>query len=135
MSDARRELPSVSALLDTSGVRLLLAQHPRRVVLDAVRSAVDAARSSGDAHRTEEQWIDSITSVVRRSTQSSLRRVINATGVVLHTNLGRAPLAEVAIRAIEEAAGGFSNLEYDIETGQRGSRYSHCVGLLRQLTG
>ncbi|HMJ17635.1 MAG TPA: L-seryl-tRNA(Sec) selenium transferase [Gemmatimonadaceae bacterium] len=135
MSDARRELPSVNALLETSGVRSLLAHHPRRVVLDAVRSAVDAARSSGDPHRTEEQWIDSITSVVRRSTQSSLRRVINATGVVLHTNLGRAPLAEVAIRAIEEAAGGFSNLEYDIETGQRGSRYSHCVGLLRQLTG
>jgi L-seryl-tRNA(Ser) seleniumtransferase len=135
MSDARRDLPSVNALLETSGVRSLLAQHPRRVVLDAVRSAVDAARSSGDPHRTEEQWIDSITSVVRRSTQSSLRRVINATGVVLHTNLGRAPLAEVAIRAIEEAASGFSNLEYDIETGERGSRYSHCVGLLRQLTG
>ena len=135
MSDARRELPSVNSLLETSGVRSLLAQHPRRVVLDAVRSAVDDARSSGDAHRTEEQWVESITSVVRRNTQSSLRRVINATGVVLHTNLGRAPLAEVAIRAIEEAAGGFSNLEYDIETGQRGSRYSHCVGLLRQLTG
>jgi L-seryl-tRNA(Ser) seleniumtransferase len=135
MSDARRDLPSVNALLETSGVRSLLAQHPRRVVLDAVRSAVDAARSSGDPHRTEEQWIDSITSVVRRSTQSSLRRVINATGVVLHTNLGRAPLAEVAIRAIEEAASGFSNLEYDVETGERGSRYSHCVGLLRQLTG
>jgi L-seryl-tRNA(Ser) seleniumtransferase len=135
MSDARRELPSVNSLLETSGVRSLLAHHPRRVVLDAVRSAVDDARSSGDAHRTEEQWIESITSVVRRNTQSSLRRVINATGVVLHTNLGRAPLAEVAIRAIEEAAGGFSNLEYDIETGQRGSRYSHCVGLLRQLTG
>ena len=135
MSDARRELPSVNSLLETSGVRSLLAQHPRRVVLDAVRSAVDDARSSGDAPRTEEQWVESITSVVRRNTQSSLRRVINATGVVLHTNLGRAPLAEVAIRAIEEAAGGFSNLEYDIETGQRGSRYSHCVGLLRQLTG
>src|SRR5882672_9747540 len=100
MSDARRELPSVNSLLETSGVRSLLAQHPRRVVLDAVRSAVDAARRSGDAHRTEEQWIDSITSAVRRSTQSSLRRVINATGVVLHTNLGRAPLAEGAIRAI-----------------------------------
>jgi len=135
MSDARRELPSVNSLLETSGVRSLLAHHPRRVVLDAVRSAVDDARSSGDAHRTEEQWIESITSVVRRNTQSSLRRVINATGVVLHTNLGRAPLSEVAIRAIEEAAGGFSNLEYDIETGQRGSRYSHCVGLLRQLCG
>ena len=96
---------------------------------------MDAARSEGGAHRTEQQWVDSITSMVRHSTQSSLRRVINATGVVLHTNLGRAPLADAAIRAIEEVAAGFSNLEYDIETGQRGSRYSHCVGLLRKLTG
>ncbi|MEP6551253.1 MAG: L-seryl-tRNA(Sec) selenium transferase, partial [Gemmatimonadales bacterium] len=63
------------------------------------------------------------------------RRVINATGVVLHTNLGRAPLARAAIRAIEQVAEGFSNLEYDLSTGQRGSRYSHCVGLLQQLTG
>jgi L-seryl-tRNA(Ser) seleniumtransferase len=135
MTDARRDLPSVSALLETAGVRSLLEQHPRRVVLDAVRTAVDDARTAGGAKRTEQQWIESITSVVRHSTQSSLRRVINATGVVLHTNLGRAPLADVAIRTIEEVAEGFSNLEYDIETGQRGSRYSHCVGLLRQLTG
>jgi L-seryl-tRNA(Ser) seleniumtransferase len=135
MTDARRNLPSVNALLETPGVRSLLAQHPRRVVLDAVRTAVDEARSAGDAQRTEEQWIDTITSVVHHSTRSSLVRVINATGVVLHTNLGRAPLADAAIRAIEEIAGGFSNLEYDIETGERGSRYSHCIGLLRQLTG
>lgn len=135
MTDARRDLPSVNALLETSGVRSLLEQHPRRVVLDAVRSAVDAARSAGGARRTEQHWVESITSAVRHSTQPSLRRVINATGVVLHTNLGRAPLSESAIRAIEEVAEGFSNLEYDTETGQRGSRYSHCVGLLRQLTG
>lgn len=135
MRDARRDLPSVNALLETSGVRSLLEQHPRRVVLDAVRSAVDAARTAGGAQQTEQQWVETITSAVRHSTQLSLRRVINATGVVLHTNLGRAPLAEAAVRAIEEIAGGFSNLEYDIETGQRGSRYSHCVGLLRQLTG
>jgi L-seryl-tRNA(Ser) seleniumtransferase len=61
--------------------------------------------------------------------------VINATGVVLHTNLGRAPLAESAVKAIVDIAGGFSNLEYDLTTGERGSRYTHCVGLLRQLTG
>ena len=135
MTDARRDLPSVNTLLETPGVRSLLAHHPRQVVLDAVRSAVDTARNAGGAQRTEEQWIDTITTAVRESTQSSLRRVINATGVVLHTNLGRAPLADAAIRAIQEVAGGFSNLEYDIENGQRGSRYSHCVGLLRRLTG
>ena len=135
MSDARRDLPSVNALLETAGVRSLLEEHPRRAVLDAVRSAIDAARSSGGAQLTEEQWIETIASAVRRSAQPSLRRVINATGVVLHTNLGRAPLADAAIQAIEEVAEGFSNLEFDLETGQRGSRYSHCVGLLRQLTG
>jgi L-seryl-tRNA(Ser) seleniumtransferase len=135
MTDARRDLPSVNALLETSAVHSLLEEHPRRVVLDAVRSAIDAARSAGDFHRSEQQWIESITSAVRHRTQPSLRRVINATGVVLHTNLGRAPLADVAIRAIEEVAQGFSNLEYDLETGQRGSRYTHCVDLLRRLTG
>ena len=135
MTDSRRDLPSVNKLLETSGVKSLLEQHPRTVVLDAVRSAVEAARSTGGAQRTEQQWVDTISSAVRDATRPSLRRVINATGVILHTNLGRAPLADSAIRAIEHVAEGFSNLEYDIDTGQRGSRYSHCVGLLRQLTG
>lgn len=135
MTDSRRDLPSVNALLETSAVNSLLQEHPRGVVLDAVRSAIEAARSAGDFQRTEQQWIESITTAVRHRTRPSLRRVINATGVVLHTNLGRAPLADVAIRAIEEVAQGFSNLEYDLETGQRGSRYAHCVDLLRHLTG
>ena len=135
MSDARRDLPSVNALLETEAVHTLLDQHPRGVVLDAVRNAIDAARSAGQFHRTEQQWTESIVSAVRQRTQPSLRRVINATGVVLHTNLGRAPLADVAIRAIEEVAQGFSNLEYDLDAGQRGSRYSHCVDLLCRLTG
>ena len=117
MKDARRDLPSVNVLLETSAVHSLLELHPRQVVLDAVRSAINAARNAGQFHRTEQEWIDSIAAAVRDSTQPSLRRVINATGVVLHTNLGRAPLADVAIRAIEEVAQGFSNLEYDLETG------------------
>ena len=135
MTDPRRDLPSVNALLESAGVRSLLEQHPRRVVLEAVRSAVDAARNQGSAQKTEQQWVASIASVVQSLSQPSLRRVINATGVVLHTNLGRAPLAESAVQAMAHIAPGFSNLEYDIETGERGSRYSHCVGLLRQLTG
>jgi L-seryl-tRNA(Ser) seleniumtransferase len=65
----------------------------------------------------------------------SLRPVFNATGVVLHTNLGRAPLPRVAIDAIVDVASGYSNLEYDLDHGARGSRYIHCVGLLRELTG
>src|ERR1700694_4832220 len=117
MTDPRRELPSVNALLESDGVRSLLEQHPRRVVLEAVRNAVDAARNQGDAQRTELQWVASIASAVQRLTQLSLRRVINATGVVLHTNLGRAPLAESAVKAIADIATGFSNLEYDLATG------------------
>lgn len=135
MKDTRRELPSVSALLLTSVVQQLLEQHPRRVVLDAVRRTLDAARIAGGAHRTDDQWGDSIAAAVSQASRASLRRVINATGVVLHTNLGRAPLAEAAIRAIERVARGFSNLEYDLDSGKRGSRYTHCVELLRQLTG
>jgi L-seryl-tRNA(Ser) seleniumtransferase len=135
MTDPRRDLPSVNALLESAGVRALLEQHPRRVVLEAVRTAVSAARNQGEPQQTEEQWLASIASAVRFLNQPSLRRVINATGVVLHTNLGRAPLAAAAVKAIADIAVGFSNLEYDLATGARGSRYSHCVGLLRQLTG
>ena len=102
MTDARRDLPSVSALLETAGVKSLLEQHPRRVVLDALRATVEAARAGGGARKTEQQWVDTITSAIREAARPSLRRVINATGVVLHTNLGRAPLARDAIRAIEQ---------------------------------
>ena len=135
MTDTRRDLPSVNTLLQTARIRELLEQHPRRVVLDAVRRTIDAARISGRAQLTEQEWASSIALAVEDASRRSLRPVINATGVVIHTNLGRAPLAEVAIRAIEEVARGFSNLEYDLASGKRGSRYTHCVELLRQLTG
>ena len=135
MTDTRRELPSVSTLLQTARIRSLLEQHPRRVVLDAIRHTLDAARTSGATRVTEQEWASSIVLAVEDANRRSLRPVINATGVVIHTNLGRAPLADVAIRAIEEVARGFSNLEYDLASGKRGSRYTHCVDLLRQLTG
>jgi L-seryl-tRNA(Ser) seleniumtransferase len=135
VTDKRRALPSVSALLESEGVRSLLEQHPRGIVVEAVRSAVDAERNEGGSEKTEAQWLAAIAVLVGEMTQPSLRRVINATGVVLHTNLGRAPLADVAVQAIAEIAGGFSNLEYDLATGARGSRYSHCVALLQRLTG
>ncbi|HWL39411.1 MAG TPA: L-seryl-tRNA(Sec) selenium transferase [Gemmatimonadaceae bacterium] len=135
MADPRRELPSVSALLESEGVRALLALHPRQVVLDAVRTAVDAARRSGGATLSPEEWTDNIATALKSDAVPSLRRVINATGVILHTNLGRAPLAEAALRAIREVSEGFSNLEYEIETGRRGSRHTHCADLLVRLTG
>jgi L-seryl-tRNA(Ser) seleniumtransferase len=134
MSDARRKLPSVSALLETDGVRALLNRAPRSVVVDAVRLTIDGARN-GSVPASDAEWLTAITNALSLAQRPSLRRVINATGVVLHTNLGRAPLATAAIDAIGDAAAGYSNLEYDIELGARGSRYDHCAALLCELTG
>jgi L-seryl-tRNA(Ser) seleniumtransferase len=135
MSDPRRQLPSVSTLLERDGIRALLDRAPRSVVVDAVRATVDGARAGASAPRNDDEWVAAITAALERAQRPSLRRVINATGVVLHTNLGRAPLAPVAIEAVQHTAGGYTNLEYDIDAGARGSRYTHCVALLRELTG
>lgn len=136
MNDARRGLPSVSALLETPRVRALADAKGRAVVVDAIRLAVAAARDGvAPVPSTSEEWADAVGAVVTGMTRPSLRRVINATGVVLHTNLGRAPLPRAALDAIVAVASGFSNLEYDVESGTRGSRYTHCAALLRELTG
>ncbi|HUF27325.1 MAG TPA: L-seryl-tRNA(Sec) selenium transferase [Gemmatimonadaceae bacterium] len=135
-SDRRRALPSVGTLLDSEALRPLLARAPRALVADAVRAAVDAARRDPASHpAADDEWARIIEAELARLEQPSLRPVLNATGVVLHTNLGRAPLAAAAIEAIRRAAAGFTNLEYDLEQGRRGSRYVHCVALLRELTG
>jgi L-seryl-tRNA(Ser) seleniumtransferase len=133
-TDARRALPSVTALLESEAVQSLLVHTPRVVVVDAIRRTLDAVRGRAAAV-TADELTEAICATVARATQPSLRRVINGTGVVLHTNLGRAPLARAALDAIADVAAGFSNLEYDIENGTRGSRYVHCAGLLRELTG
>jgi L-seryl-tRNA(Ser) seleniumtransferase len=135
MSDPRRALPSVNALLESDTVRPLLACAPRELVVNAVRDAVAAARDGTDAPRDAGEWGAAIRDALAIRQRRSLRPVINATGVILHTNLGRAPLAPAAIAAIRDVAEGYSNLEYDLEHGTRGSRYTHCVGLLRELTG
>jgi L-seryl-tRNA(Ser) seleniumtransferase len=135
MSDPRRALPSVSTLLESETVRPLLASVPRELVVNAVRDAVAAARQTADAPQNANEWGVAIRDALAMRQRRSLRPVINATGVILHTNLGRAPLAAVALDAIQDVAVGYSNLEYDLDRGARGSRYSHCVGLLRELTG
>jgi L-seryl-tRNA(Ser) seleniumtransferase len=135
MSDPRRALPSVSALLESETVRPLLAAAPRELVVNAVRDAVAAARDAADAPRDAREWGVAIRDALALRQRRSLRPVINATGVILHTNLGRAPLAATALAAIRDVAAGYSNLEYDLDRGARGSRYTHCVGLLRELTG
>lgn len=134
MTDPRRRVPSVGALLERDYVRALLDIHPRSVVVDAIRRATDEVRAR-DAYRVDENWSALIASQIAEIEKPGLRPVFNATGVILHTNLGRAPLADVAVAAIENVARGYTNLEYEVEQGTRGSRYSHCVSLLCELTG
>jgi L-seryl-tRNA(Ser) seleniumtransferase len=134
MTDPRRGLPSVSAILETTEVRALLDRHPRSLVVDAIRETLDELRLSPD-DTAGVDFLHVIADRVNRAALPSLRPVLNATGIVLHTNLGRAPLADAAVAAVAALAGGYSNLEYDLESGRRGTRYSHCVALLRELTG
>lgn len=131
MSDPRRTLPSVDRLLREPGVQALLAQAPRSRVLAAVRAAVAAARTGS----APADWSVDIQGRLERLSRASLHPVLNATGVVLHTNLGRAPLAPAAIAAIESVAAGYSSLEFDLEAGSRGSRSVHAAPLLAELTG
>jgi len=135
MTDARRALPSVGTLLERAPVRALLDVAPRALVVDAVRSTVAQARESATAPHDDEAWAAAIAARLAELSRPSLRRVINATGIVLHTNLGRAPLARVALDTIADLAAGYSNLELDLARGARGSRYVHCALLLRELTG
>ena len=134
MSDPRRHLPSVDSLLAGPGVAPLLVTHPRALVVKAARAAVDEARVKGGTAPAE-GWDEAVRAAVRRLAVPSLAPVINATGVVLHTNLGRAPLAPAAIAAITRVAQGYSALEYDLGRGTRGSRHAICRDLLVELTG
>ncbi len=133
MSAGHRRLPAVNALVDAAEAAGLLEDHPRQVVVDAVRASLSAARESGEGEPTD-GWMADVTRRATRRTRLSLTRVVNATGVILHTNLGRAPLAPVA-RQAAAGAFGYSSLEYDLATGDRGSRQDHVRDLLRQLTG
>ena len=136
MTDSRRGLPAVGALLELPDVKALAARSARAQVTEAGRAAVEEARQDpAAAPASEAAWTAAIRGHLARRERASLRAVFNATGVVLHTNLGRAPLARAAIDAIARTASGASNLEYDLERGERGSRYAHCASLLAELTG
>lgn len=136
VTDQRQHLPGVGSLMESAELAPLLDRAPRATVTNAVRAAIESVRMGTQvAPATTAAWSELVDSELADITRPSLRRVINATGVVLHTNLGRAPLATAAIRAMQEVAAGFSNLEYDLESGERGSRYTHCVSLLREITG
>ncbi|MBA3402543.1 MAG: L-seryl-tRNA(Sec) selenium transferase, partial [Actinobacteria bacterium] len=126
-----RDLPSVDRLLADER----LAQEPHDLVLGAARSVLERAREEIRAGQVPSPLVDAVLNELERTRQPSLRRVLNATGVLVHTNLGRAPLAQAALDRVVEVGSGYSNLEYDLERGQRGSRQDHLGSLLRGLTG
>jgi L-seryl-tRNA(Ser) seleniumtransferase len=133
MTDSRRQLPSVDRLLHRPAIQQLLEIAPRGAVVAAVRESLEAARTRRAG--PPEQWEEDVRERLTQRTSAGLLPVLNATGVVLHTNLGRAPLAPAAIQAIASIAGGYSNLELDLPSGTRGSRSDHCRSLLRTVTG
>ena len=143
-SELLRKLPAVHEVLQVPGVAGLLAVYPRAVVTEAVRAVLDgirqqiAAAENLPAPAGEELLsftVRRVQEAVERFARPNLRRVINATGVVLHTNLGRAVLSVRAQQAVQAAASGYTNLELNLETGRRGSRYAAVEGILTRLTG
>ncbi len=134
-TDPRRSIPSVDRLLERPWCRDLIAAHGQSWITGRLRAVLDEMRAGRrQVPDTDEGFAASVRTEVAHASSPSLRRVVNATGVVLHTNLGRAPLAAEARRAMAAAA-GYGNVEFDLRTGERGSRYHHCVELVRELTG
>jgi L-seryl-tRNA(Ser) seleniumtransferase len=140
-SELFRELPSVDELLHQPAIAALIAVHGQSAVSDAARLVLAGLRQEiasgvlgGSTLRIALAGLaDGIQSRLRKSLSPSLRTVINATGVILHTNLGRAPLSEAAREQVRTIAAGYSNLEFDVQTGERGKRDVHVDRLFRKL--
>jgi L-seryl-tRNA(Ser) seleniumtransferase len=126
-----RDLPSVDALLRDER----LADEPHELALAAARRVLDEAREEIMAGTDPEPLVDRVVAELALVRRPSLRRLLNATGVLVHTNLGRAPLADAALARVAEVGAGYSNLEYDLAAGERGSRQDHLAELLSRLTG
>ena len=138
MQKELRKLPSVDKLLQEEAIQALAEAHSHELAVEAARQALESARQAileGSPCPPVDQLAAMTVANLNRRLQPTLQPVINATGVIIHTNLGRAPLSEETRAAMERAARGYSNLEYDLEAGKRGSRYVHAEELLCQLTG
>jgi L-seryl-tRNA(Ser) seleniumtransferase len=135
---AFRSLPSVDSMLQEPDIQSLVADYTHAVVVEAIRAAVERAREAlagGDAAPSRAALAGEVVRQARALWEPSLQPVINATGVIIHTNLGRAPLSRQALAAMQTAGAGYSNLEYDLESGERGLRQSHLDGMLARLVG
>ena len=136
----RARIPSMTSLLEAAAARRQLGKIPQSVLTDALRQAVDAVRRTMEngesADRCNAQaLLDDAEKLIAARNAARLRRVINATGIVLHTGLGRSVLADAARERLAGAAAGYSNLEIDLDSGQRGRRGAYAERLLCELTG
>ena len=133
-----RSLPSIDAILQQEPVQQLVATYSHEAVVTMIRHHLDGIRysiSGGDPVPDLAQIVESVCMEASRQWTTGPRRVINATGVVLHTNLGRAPLSKPALQAMNDAASGYSDLEFELYRGQRGSRQAHVNSLITQVSG
>jgi len=137
-------LPKIDELMALLEKRGIYEKAPREIVRATCRQVVgelrDAIRGTGSGKTSmrlpvAEQVADQITEIIAGLHRYRLRRVVNATGTILHTNLGRAPLCREALERIQEVGGGYSNLEFDLARGQRGLRYDHIRDILCVLSG
>ncbi len=144
MKELLRQLPSVDEILKENRTSQWLETYPRVLVLEAIRTAIDRRRKAiiqaagiGAARQTLPlaEFLDQTETLLRELSEPSLQPVINATGVIVHTNLGRSILSDRAIQRVVEVSRSYSNLEYDISAGERGKRYVHVEGILTRLTG
>ena len=138
MNSEYRNLPSVDKILSDRQIQKLAETHPRELLLNLVRHQLDEARltiAAGNSSPSADEIVKSVSAHLHALENPGLRPVVNASGVILHTNLGRAPLSDEAIAAMDIAARGYTNLEYDLDSGTRGSRQVHVEQLLCQLTG
>ena len=126
-----RDLPSVDRLLADER----LAGEPHELAVAAARAVLERAREAIRAGHDPGSLVEAVLDELAGARRPRLRRVLNATGVLVHTNLGRAPLAEEALERVVEVGRGYSSLEYDLERGERGSRQDHLAPLLSALTG
>ncbi|WP_346848402.1 MULTISPECIES: L-seryl-tRNA(Sec) selenium transferase [unclassified Clostridium] len=134
-----RKLPKIDELLKLQSVNKLIEENSRTIVLESLREAIEFYRNgilkgNIDSLNTE-QVLDFAVHTLESKNKMHLERVINATGTVIHTNLGRSLLGKKAIENVITVAGSYNNLEYDIESGKRGSRYSHIEEIIKKVTG
>ncbi|MFQ5491351.1 MAG: L-seryl-tRNA(Sec) selenium transferase [Phycisphaerae bacterium] len=138
--DTLASLPAVGTLLERDDVKAWIEPYSRPAVVGALRDAIGALRQQVLTRRPPGKvTLESVLAEARRlltiRQRPSLKKVVNATGIVLHTGLGRAPLSAAAVQAIADTAAGYTNLEFDLDTGKRGKRQVHVAELLARLTG